>query len=198
MNYRMIFSILGKECEPFFKEIGSVGMHFLSRVSALKIGQRMLVGVIFALINLACRYAVAEHFFDVSQGHFNGFVHLCGWVDVVPIFKMVAVASLVVHPRIRAAEEFAFALVGAPCALIIARAGDELGGRIFGEVVKKSLPADACAKAMPNDAMAVACDGSKMQKWVGHFLLSSLCFFFIISQIWGKSRWKPKAKTDTI
>ena len=122
----------------------------------------MRVGIVFPLVDFACRYAVAEHFFDVSQGHFNGFVHLCGWIDVVPIFKMVAVAALVVHPRIGAAKELAFALVGAPCALIIARAGDKLGGRIFGEVVKNPLPADACAKAMPNDAMAVACDSSKM------------------------------------
>ena len=143
-------------------------MHCLSRVSALKICQGMRVGVAFSLINFACRYAIAEHFFDVSQGHFNGFVHLGGWVDIVPIFKVVAVAPLVVHPRVGAAEKFAFALVGASCALIVARAGDKFGGRIFGEVVKKPLPTDACTEAMANDTMAVARNSAKMQKRMGH------------------------------
>ena len=34
--------------------------------------------------------------------------------------------------------------------------------------MKKSLPANACAEAMPNNAMTVASDGAKMQDWVGH------------------------------
>ena len=164
----LFFSLLGKECEPFFEEIGGVGMHFLSRVSALKICQGMLVGVVFVLVDFACRYAIAEHFFDVSQGHFNGFVHLCGWIDVVPIFKVVAVAALVVHPRVGAAEDFALALVGASRSLVITRTGDKFGRRIFGEVVKKPLPTDACTEAMANDTMAVARNSAKMQKRVGH------------------------------
>ena len=122
----------------------------------------MAIGIVLSLIDFACRHAVTKHFFHKTQRHFDRFVHFCGGVDIVPIFKMVAVSPLVVHPRIGTAEEFAFALVGTSRALIIARAGDELGGRILGEVVKKSLPADACAEAMPNDAMAVSCDGSKM------------------------------------
>ena len=149
----------------------------------------MRVGIVFPLVDFACRYAVAEHFFDVSQGHFNGLVHLGGWIDVVPIFKVVAVAALVVHPCIRAAEEFAFALVGAPCALIIARAGNELGGRILGEVVKKPLPADACTEAMANDTMAVARDGAKMQKRMGH-ILSSFVFLYYITNL-GNVNIKP-------
>ena len=173
-------ALLGKESEPFFEEVGGGRVHFLSRVSALKICQWMLVGIVFALVDFACRYAVAEHFFDVSQGHFNGFVHLGGWIDIVPIFKVVAVAPLVVHPRVGAAEDFALALVGTSRSLVITRAGDKFGGRIFGEVVKKPLPADACTEAMANDTMAVTRNGAKMQKRMCH-ILSSFGFFFIIS-----------------
>ena len=152
----------GKECEPFFKEIGGGRVHFLSGVATLKICQGVRVGVVLSLIDLACRHAVAEHFFDVARGHFDGPIHFGLNVDVIPIFKVVAVASLVVHPRIGAAIELAFALVGASISLIVARARDKLGGRIFGEIVKKPLPADACTKAMTNNAMAMARDRAKM------------------------------------
>ena len=158
----LFFSLLGKACEPFFEEIGGVGMHLFSRVSALKICQGVRVGIVFPLVDFACRYAIAEHFFDVSQGHFNGFVHFGGWIDVVPIFKVVAVAPLVVHPRVGTAVNFAFAFVGASRSLVVARAGDKFGRRIFGEVVEKSLPANACTEAMTNNTMAVARDGAKM------------------------------------
>ena len=184
----LFFSILGKEREPFFEEVGGGRVHFLSRVSALKICQWMLVGVVFPLVDFACRYAIAEHFFDVSQGHFNRFVHLGGWIDIVPIFKVVAVAPLVVHPRVGAAVNFAFALVGASCSLVVTRAGDELGGRILGEVVKKPLPTDACTEAMANDAMAVACNGTKMQKRMGHILSSFV--FSLLYHKFGESQDK--------
>ena len=137
-------------------------MHLFACVAALKICQGVGVGVVLSLIDFACRYTVAEHFFDVSRGHFDGFVHFCLYVNVVPIFKVVAVAPFVVHPCIGAAKELTLALVGASCALVVARAGDEFGGRIFGEVVKKPLPTNACAKTMRNYAVTVACDGAKM------------------------------------
>ena len=189
MRKGFFLSLLGKESEPFFEEVGGGRVHFLSRVSALKICQWMLVGIVFALVDFACRYAIAEHFFDVSQGHFNGFVHLCGGIDVVPIFKVVAVAALVVHPRVGAAKNFALALVGASCALIVARAGDKLGERIFGEVVKKPLPTDACTEAMANDTMAVARNGAKMQKRMCH-ILSSFVFLYYITNL-GNVNIKP-------
>ena len=197
MRKSFFLSLLGKECEPFFEEVGGGRVHFLSRVSALKISQWMLVGIVFALVDFACRYAVAEHFFDVSQGHFYGFVHLCGWIDIVPIFKVVAVAALVMHPRVGAAINFALALVWTSRSLVVARAGDELGGRIFGEVVKKPLPADACTEAMANDTMAVARNGAKMQKRMCH-ILSSFVFLYYITNS-GKVKIGIKSKkTDTI
>ena len=155
-------AFFGKECEPLFEQVCGSGVHLFARVAALKICQRVGVGVVLSLIDLACRYAVAEHFLDKAQGHFDGLVHFCGGVDVVPIFKVVTVAPLVVHPRVGAAKELAFAFVGASRALIIARTGNKLGGRIFGEVVEKPLPANSCTEAVPNDTMAVPCDGAKM------------------------------------
>ena len=149
----------------------------------------MRIGIILALIDLACRHAVAEHFLYKTDGHFDGLIHFGFDVDVIPILKMVAVAPLVVHPSKGAAIELAFTLVGASVTLIVARTEDELGGREFGEIVKKPLTADAGAKAMPNDAMAMACDGAKMQNRMRHFpsLLSLWCTY-IISHFWEKSR----------
>ena len=92
----------------------------------------MLISIVFALVDFACRYAVAEHFFDVSQGHFNGFVHLGGWVDIVPIFKVVAVAPLVVHPCGRVSVQLPFLFVGAAGAEIIFSAPEKLRWRILG------------------------------------------------------------------
>ena len=151
----------------------------------------MRIGIILALIDLTCRHAVAEHFFDVARGHFDGLVHFGDGVDVIPIFKVVAVAPLVVHPRIRATKELALALVGASISLIVARAGDKLGGRIFGEVVKKPLPANACAKAMPNNAMAMARDGAKMQNRMCHNFSPLSCFLYY-STFLGKVNTKGK------
>ena len=188
----ILFALLGEECEPFFEEIGGGRMHLFSRVSALKICQGVRVGIVFPLVDFACRYAIAEHFFDVSQGHFDRLVHLCCGVDIVPIFKMVAVAPLVVHPRVGAAENFALALVGASRSLVVARAGDKFGRRIFGEVVKKPLPADACTEAMANDTMAVACDGAKMQKRMCHILSSSVFLYYITNL--GNVKMETKSK----
>ena len=129
----------------------------------------MRIGIILALIDLTCRHAVAEHFFYKTDGHFDGLIHFGFDVDVIPILKMVAVAPLVVHPSKGAAIELAFAFVWASISLIVARAGNELGRRELGEIVKKPLPANACAEAMPNDAMAMACDGAKMQNRMRHF-----------------------------
>ena len=81
---------------------------------------------------------------------------------------MVAVAPLVVQPGGRIAEKLALTLVGAAVALVVSRAGEEFGRAILGEVVKKTLPADARAKAMRHYLMPMARDGDKMQKRMCH------------------------------
>ena len=187
------FSALGEHGQPALQEVGGGGVHLFARVATLKIAQGVGVGIVLALVDFACCHAVAKHLLDVAHGHFDGFIQLCFGVDVVPILKMVAVAPFVVHPCIGAAEKLTLALVGAAVALIVARAREKFGGRIFREVVKKPLPANACAKTVRNDAMAVACDGGKMQKRVGHCgsPLSFVCY--IIPHFCGKVK---KKRTD--
>ena len=88
----------------------------------------------------------------------------------------MAVSALVMHPRQGVAVDLALTLVGATGALIVLRAGDKLGWRVLGKIVKKPLPADARPKAVGNDAVAVLGNGAKMAKRVGHEFISFQIF----------------------
>jgi hypothetical protein len=83
---------------------------------------------------------------------------------------MVAVSALVVHPRIGKTVNLSLALVRTARALIVFCTRDELGGRVLGKIVKKTLPADPRAEAMRDHPMAVLGDGAKMQKRMDHIL----------------------------
>ena len=81
---------------------------------------------------------------------------------------MVAVASLVVHPRLRISKQLTLALIGATRPLIVACARDKFGWTIFGQIVKKALKPDPCTEAMRNHAMAVLGDSMEVQKRMWH------------------------------
>ena len=98
---------------------------------AQKIRKRVAVLVIFAVVDFACRNSVAEHFYHVSDGHFHVFNLLCLGVVVVPVFVMVAVSALVVHPRKRTTVNFTLTLVGTSVALKKPCSGDKLGGAVL-------------------------------------------------------------------
>ena len=147
-------------------------MHFFACVSADKIVQRMLVGIVFALVDFACRHTVTKHLLDIAHRHFHRLIHFGCGIEVIPILKVVAISALVVHPRHGIAVELTLTLVGTARALIILRAREKLGGRIFGKIMKKPLPTNPCPKAMGNDAVAVLGDRAKMAKRVRHEFIS--------------------------
>ena len=124
----------------------------------------MRIGIILSLINLACRHTVTKHFLDVAHGHGDRLVHLGGGVEIGPILEMVAISSLVVHPRKRISKQLPLPLVGTAAALIVARPRKKLGGRIFGKVMKQTLEANPRPKAVRDHAVAVSGDGPKVQK----------------------------------
>lgn len=162
MRERLFFSAFREHYEPLLQKVGCVGVHLFSGTAPSEVCQRMLVRVILPLIDLTGGNAVAEHLLNVTDRHPDGIVGLGNGVDVGPILIMVAVATLVVHPRRTVAENLALALVRTPRSLIVARARQKLGGRIFGKVVKQPLKTDPRAEAMQDHAVTVLCDGVKM------------------------------------
>ena len=156
----LLFTLFRKHGEEQLQEIGGGGMDGASVLATHKIFERMAVLIVFPLINLARRNAVAEHLYDITKGHFDRLIALGDGIYIHPIFKMVLVSSLVMHPRGGIAEQLTLALVGAAVALIVFCARKELRGHIFGKIVSKPLPADPATKAVIDHLMAVLGNGA--------------------------------------
>ena len=156
-------------------------------VATEEIGEGLVVGVGFAIVDFACGDTVAKHFYKIPKGHLYGGVAFGDGVYVYPVFPVVLVSPFMVEPCGGITEQLALALIWAACTLVIACARQKLGGRILGEIVKKPLPADARAEAMRNDTVAVLGNGVKMAEWVGHKQDPfSVSFFYIIARFAGK------------
>ena len=98
-----------------------------ARFSALKVFQRTLIGIVVAHIDLGCGNAVAEHLGDVSQRHLNGANNLINGRVIRPVFKVMAVSALVVHPCVGVALDLTLAVVGTAGALPVFRALNSVG-----------------------------------------------------------------------
>lgn len=189
MGKGLALAALGEHGEPFLERVGGGGMHFYACVAALEIFERMRVGVVFSLIDLACCHAVTKHLLDVADRHRDRLIELGFGVEIVPILKMMAISALVVEPCGGISEQLALALIWAACTLVIACARQKLGGRILGKIVKKPLPADARAEAMRNDTVAVLGNGVKMTEWMGHKQNPFQLRFLYYSTLRGKSQF---------
>ena len=142
---------------------------------AVEILQRGRVGVGRALIRLAGRDPVGDHLAQILHRHIDRLIHSCLGAQVCPVFKMVPVAALVVHPGKGIAVRLALGGVRAAVALIIADAGKKLGGRIFGQGMRQSLPDQAHPEAAAHDQMPVVCDRLQMSPKFVHG--AALLFF---------------------
>ena len=85
---------------------------------------------------------------------------------IAPIFKVVTVASFMVHPRLGIAFFITFGGVGRAGTLKIFCACPEFCGGIFGQIVEEPLKSDAGAKTMRDDTVAVTCDDTEMADWM--------------------------------
>ena len=92
-------------------------------LAAHKVFDRMLVGVIFALIYLACGNSVANHFDDVSERHFYRTHFAFYGIIVSPVFKVMLVSAFVMHPCKRISVFISLKLIGASCANIKSSTG---------------------------------------------------------------------------
>ena len=70
----LTLAAIGKKTKPAFQKVGGFGVHLLARIAAQKVFQRVRVGIILALINLARRNTVAKHLFHITHRHFHRFI----------------------------------------------------------------------------------------------------------------------------
>ena len=116
---RCVLTVFGKHSQHFFYKLGGFGVNTSVCLAASEIRKRVSVGVIFALINLACGNSVAKHFFYISKGHFyRAYAPLFG-VIVRPVLKMMLVSAFMVQPRKGVAVVGALAFIWAFRACII-------------------------------------------------------------------------------
>ena len=100
----LILALFNQHSQQHLKKIGGFGMNYSGRLSAHKVVKRRLVGIVLALVNLTRCHAVAEHFNNVFQRHFNRLNASRRRLVVGPILKVVLVAPLVMHPSKGTAE----------------------------------------------------------------------------------------------
>ena len=120
-------------------ELAGLGMDedMAARLFVVVVGRG--VGIFVALIDLAGGNAVAEHFGYIFERHFapaHVDLTVVGNTVVDPVFKVVAVASLVVEPRKAHAVFAPLSVVRAAVALIILDAAPEFRGAVFAQVMR--------------------------------------------------------------
>ena len=105
-------------------------------VATEEIGEGLVVGVGFAIVDFACGDTVAKHFYKIPKGHLYRGVAFGDGVYVYPVFPMVLVSPFVVEPSGGVALVLSLPFVGATGTLIVFGAGPKLGGGKFGQVVE--------------------------------------------------------------
>ena len=84
--------------------------------------------------------------------------------EICPVFEMVLVSALVVHPGKRVAFFFSFFGTGASVALIVFHTDLKLRRGELGQVVSEPLPQDAGFDAVPQYHMTMRTDGFYMSE----------------------------------
>jgi len=131
-------------------------------LAALKVGKRVCVGVFVSVVDHPSGDSVAEHFLDVFQRHLDRGHFPRHRVVICPIFKVVLVSALVVHPGVGKAVILPLALVGGTVALIVPGSDYEFRRGILREVVEEPLKKDPCLAAVPDNGVPVFCNGLEM------------------------------------
>lgn len=172
----LILSLFDQHSQQHLQKLRGFGMNDTGRLSAQKVVKRGLVGVVFALVYLACGYAVAEHLNNEPKRHLDRLDPSCCGLVIGPILKVMPVSSLVVHPRGRISVLFALLLVGTACALKIAHPCHKLGGAVLGQVMPKPLPKYTGLIAMLDNGVTVPSYRFEMLPRVAH-ADHFLCFY---------------------
>ena len=160
--------MLGEHGEQEAQALHRVRVDEARFLRAVEILQSGGVGIGRTLIRLAGRDPVHDHLRQIPPRHLDRLILPRGRIDVRPVFKMVLVAALVVHPRLGIPLGLALGGVGAAVALILADARPEFDRRIFGQVVCQALPVKPHAEAAVAHESAVMRDGFEMLPDIAH------------------------------
>ena len=166
---RLLFAAVAQHGQHIEKLAARVRVHHRAIADLLgvdEIVEGIGVRVGAAVVNFTGGDAVHDHLHKEFARHRHGAVDLRLRVDVRPVFVVVAVAALVVHPCGGVAVELALIGVRAARALIVFCAGPELCGGVFGQVVRQAAPIQPDAEAVTAHLPAVARDGTEMFPWM--------------------------------
>ena len=122
-------------------------MHQRLLSAAGEILQRGAVGIVFPLIGLAGGDAVHHHLRQIFPRHGEGFILPGVHIHIRPVFVVVAVAALMMHPCLAEALVLPLGGIGAAVALIVFCPDGEFRGRIFGKIMGQPLPVKPHLKA---------------------------------------------------
>ena len=137
--------------------------------------------------------AIHTHLHKEFGRHLQRLILVGHRTHIGPVLKVVAVASLMVHPCQRIAILPALLLRRAKGALVILRTTPEFRWRIFGKIVGKTPPVQSHPEAVLLHQVPVMSNGSKMSD--GMHLLPPLCFTPFIIIIQRSKDCKPQCKT---
>ncbi len=142
--------------------------HLLVRRTFGQVQERRFLRISFLVVRLGGGNAVAEHLLDVTVGHVHRHDFLCFHVVIVPEFKVVLVAALVVHPCEAHARVAALAVVWRFLARVIFGARDKFAGTVLRQIVEQPLQPDTGLKAKSDDLVSMLCNRDKMPDWMEH------------------------------
>ena len=142
--------------------------HFLVRSALGQVQERRFLRISFLVVRLGGGNAVAEHLLDVTVGHVHRHDFLCFHVVIVPEFKVVLVAALVVHPREAHARVATLAVVWRFLARVVFCAWNKFTRAVLRQIVEQSLQPDTGLKAKSDDLVSMSCNRDKMPDRMNH------------------------------
>ena len=142
--------------------------HFFVGSAFCQVKQRRFLRISFLVVRLGGGNAVAEHLLDVTVGHVHRHDFLCFHVVIVPEFKVVLVAALVVHPREAHARVATLAVVWRFFARVVFCAWNKFTRAVLRQIVEQSLQPDTGLKAKSDDLVSMLCNRDKMPDRMEH------------------------------
>ena len=165
---RFFFAVFRELLEQEQQLLVSRFSHFFVRSALGQVQERRFLRICFLVVRLGGGHAVAEHLLDVTVGHVHRHDFLCLHIVIVPEFKVVLVATLVVHPCEAHARVAALAVVWRFLARVVFCAWNKFTRAVLRQVVEQPLPPDTGFKAKPDDLVSMFCNRDEMPDRMEH------------------------------
>ena len=165
---RFLFAVFREFLEQEQQLLVSRFRHFFVRSTLGQVQERRFLRICFLVVRLGGGHAVAEHLLDVTVGHVHRHDFLCLHIVIVPEFKVVLVATLVVHPCEAHARVAALAVVWRFLARVVFCAWNKFAGTVLRQIVEQPLPSDTGFKAKSDDLVSMLCNRDKMPDRMEH------------------------------